>query len=148
MKRWYITLSIILILSGGLVFYTNYDRETITIRADLDEKVLLDYFAPEVDPFSHHLIVEVDTSAVVSISETLNGVTNLIFTDDGRGRFTVESGQTLLVVLSNPNGAVGTVKTTFYCDSWNYAAYTLTGLGVILFIVWYLRSGDEDIEEL
>lgn len=137
-----------MILSGGLVFYTNYDRETITIRADLDERVLLDYFAPEVDPFAHHLIVEVDTSEVVSISETLDGVTNIIFTDDGRGRFTVESGQNILVILSNPNGAVGTVKTTFYCDSWNYAAYTLTGLGIILFIVWYLRSGDEDIEEL
>ena len=148
MRRWYLTLSVILILSGGLVFYTNYDRETITIIADLDDRVLLDYFAPEGDPFAHHLIVEVDTSEVVSISETLDGVTNLIFTDDGRGRFTVESGQNILVVLTNPNGAVGTVKTTFYCDSCNYAAYTLTGLGIILFLVWYLRSGDEDIEEL
>ena len=52
MKRWYLILSIILIVSGGLVFYTNYDRETIIVNANLDERVLLDYHAPEVDPFS------------------------------------------------------------------------------------------------
>lgn len=148
MKRWYLVLSILLLVSGGLVFYTNYERDTVNVTSDLDRRVILDYYAPEIDPFAHHLIVEVETSEVISISETFDGVTNVFFTDDGRGRFTVESGQSILVVLSNPNGAVGTVKTTFYCDSWNYAAYTITGLGIGFFLLWYLQTGEEDIEEL
>ena len=142
MKRGYLALSIILIVSGGLVFYTNYDRETINVIADMEEMVLLDYYAPEIDPFAHHIVVEVDTSEVIEISETLEGETNLIFTDDGSGRFTIESNQTIRVVMRNPNGATGTVKTTFYCDSWNYAAYTLVALGTILFVLWYMGSGD------
>ena len=148
MKRWYLVLSIILIVSGGLVFYTNYDRETIIVNANLDESVLLDYHAPEVDPFPHHIVVDVDTSEVVEISETLDNQTNIIYTDNGSGRFTVASGETILIVLRNPNGATGTVKTTFYCDSWNYAAYTLAAIGTILFVLWYLGSKDEPIEEL
>jgi hypothetical protein len=115
---------------------------------DLEEAILLDYTAPESDPFAHYLIVEVDTSKAVSISETLDGVNHIIFTDDGRGRFTVDSGQTIHIVLSNPNRAVGTVNTTFYCESWNYAAYTLTGIGIIIFVLWYFRSDDEYNEEL
>jgi len=148
MKRWYLVLSIILIVSGGLVFYTNYDRETIIVSAEMDEKVLLDYHAPETDPLAHHIVVDVDTSAVVEISETLDNQTNIIYTDNESGRFTVASGETIVVVLRNPNGATGTVKTTFYCDSWNYAAYTLATLGTILFVLWYLGSKDESIEEL
>ncbi len=116
MKPSYLILSILLIVSGGLVFYTNYDRETINVSADLEERVLLDYHAPVADPFAHHIVVEVDTSDVVEVSETIDDQTNLIFTDDGSGRFTVESNQTILVVLRNPNWATGTVKTTFYCD--------------------------------
>ena len=79
MKRWYLVLSIILIVSGGLVFYTNYDRETISMSADMDERVLLNYHAPVADPFAHQFIVAVDTSDVVEVSETLEGETNLIF---------------------------------------------------------------------
>lgn len=148
MKRWFLVLSILLIVSGGLVFYTNYDRETINVSADMDERVLLDYYAPTIDPFAHHFIVAVDTSEVIEVSETLEGETNLIFTDDGSGRFTVESNQTILVVIRNPNGATGTVKTTFYCDSWNYTAYALVALGTVLFVLWYLGSRNELIEEL
>ena len=128
--------------------YANYDRETIIVSADLDERVLLDYHAPEVNPFPHHIVVDVDTSEVVEISETLDNQTNSIYTDNGRGRGTVASGETILVVLRNPNGATGTVKTTFYCDSWNYATYTLAAVGTILFVLWYLGSKDEPIEEL
>ena len=130
------------------MFYANYESETINVTAERDEWTLLDYPAPEADPFPHHLIIVVDTSMVVEISETLDGATNIIFTDDGSGKFTVESGETLHVVLRNPNGAVGIVHTTLYCDSWNYAAYILVGAGTLMFIYWYLRSGGEDIEDL
>jgi hypothetical protein len=66
MKPSYLILSILLIVSGGLVFYTNYDRETINVSADLEERVLLDYHAPVADPFAHHIVVEVDTAGFMS----------------------------------------------------------------------------------
>lgn len=147
MRSRYLFLSVALVIIGGLVFYTNYERETVNVHPDLDERVLLDYHAPEIDPFPHHIVIDVDTDLVVEISETLDGETNIIFTDDGSGRFTVESGQTILVLLRNPNGASGTVKTTFYCDSWNYAAYTLVAIGSILFVIG-LRGPEEPEEEL
>ncbi len=75
--------------------------------------MLLEYFAPEIDPFAHHIIVDVDTSKVVEVSETLEGVTHIIYTDSGSGKFTVEFGETIKVVLKNPNGTTGNVKTTF-----------------------------------
>ncbi len=68
--------------------------------------------------------------------------------DDGGGRFTVASGETILVMLRNPFGATGPVKTMFYCDSWNYAAYALVAIGTLLFVLWYQGSKEEPIEEL
>jgi hypothetical protein len=122
-------------------------RQSTSVQT-LKSGCFLDYHAPVADPFANHIVVEVDTSDVVEVSETIDDQTNLIFTDDGSGRFTVESNQTILVVLRNPNGTTGTVKTTFYCDSWNYLAYILVALGTILFVLWYLRSNEAPIEEL
>ena len=146
MKPRVLALSVIIVILGGLVFYSNYDQKTIVVSPELDEHVFLDYYATEVDPFAHHLIVDVETDDFVTISETLNGNTSIISTDDGRGRFTVDSGQMILVVLENPDRASGTVKTTFYCDIWNYAAYILLSLGS-LFFMHGVRSSDEDLEE-
>ena len=140
--------SVLLIIAGGLVFYSNYEREIINVTPDIEELVLLDYHAPETDPLSHHLVVDVETSMIVEIIQTLDGETNIIFTDDRSGRFTVSTGETMKVVLRNPNGASGYVRTTFYCESWNYLAYSLVGFGTILFVLWYLRSGKEEMEEL
>ncbi len=146
MRPRYLSISVALILLGALVFYTNYERETINVTPNLDEHVLLDYFAPVIDPLPHHLIVEVDTDQVVQIIEDLDGETNIIFTDDGSGKFTVEPGQTIIVTLVNPNGATGTVKTTFYCDSWNYSAYALVAIGTLVFILGLMgRDAEEEL---
>lgn len=145
MRPRYLLFSVILVILGGLVFYTNYERETINVNPNLEERVLLDYYAPPIDPFPHHILINVDTDDVVEISQTLDGETNVIFTDDGSGKFTVASKQTILVVLRNPNGASGTVTTTFYCDSWNYTAYTLVAIGTLLFV--FGLGGAEELEE-
>lgn len=148
MKLVYLYLSIALMISGGVVNYTNFDRETITLTPELDEVVLLDYHAPRIDPFAHHLILDVETSAEVEVSEIRPGETNFIFANRGQGKFTVESGQNIELVLRNPNASTGTVKTTFYCDSWTYTSYALVLLGAIFSVVWYVKSGEAQVEEL
>jgi hypothetical protein len=76
----------------------------------------------------------------VEISETIDGETNIIYTYDDSGKFTVQSGELILVVLRNPNGVTGTVKPTFYCDSWNYAAYFFFSLGTATFVYCFFKS--------
>jgi hypothetical protein len=137
-----------LIVVGGIVFYLNFESASINVTAEEEEWTLLDYTAPENGLFPHYLIVAVDTTRPVQIVETLDGVANIVYTDDGSGKFTVEPGESILVLLRNPRGATGGVHTTFYGDTWNYAAYTLFMVGSLAFAVWLRQSQGEGMETL
>ena len=142
MRQRYLYLGVALVLLGALVFYSNYDIETIQVTHDIDERALLNYTAPEQDPLPHHIIVKVNTTGLVQITYTTNGESQTIFTDDGSGKFNINPTETIFVEFKNPNRVTGTVKTTFYRDSWNYAAYVLVAFGTLSCVLW-LRKRDE-----
>lgn len=73
MRQRYLYISVVLVLLGALVFYSNYDIETIQVIPDIDERTLLNYSAPEQDPLPHHIIVKVNTTGLIQITYTTNG---------------------------------------------------------------------------
>lgn len=145
MGRRYLYASVVLIVLGALVFYFNYERQTVQVTPETDELTLLEYFAPEYDPLPHYVIVEVDTTELVEISYSKNGEAQTVYTDDGSGKYGVLPAETITVTLRNPYKASGTVKTTLYCDSWNYSAYLLVLFGTVSFLMW-LRKSDRFAE--
>ncbi len=137
-----------LVLLGALVFYLNYEIETIQITPSLDEITLLNYSAPEQDPYPHHIIVKVNTTGLIQITYTTNGESQTIFTDDGSGKFNVYPTETIFVEFKNPNRVTGTVKTTFYRDSWNYASYVLVAIGTLSCVIWLRKTDESSGEEI
>jgi hypothetical protein len=75
--------------------------------------------------------VTLDVTNLVIINHQLDDTTQTIYAGIGDTWFSVYPNETLKLSLLNPNDAEGTVKTMFYCDSWNYAAYLLVTLGVV-----------------
>lgn len=142
MRQRYLYISVVLVLLGALVFYSNYDIETIQVTPDIDERTLLNYSAPEQDPLPHHIIVKVNTTGLIQITYTTNGKSQTIFTDDGSGKFSINPTEAIFIEFKNPNRVTGTVKTTFYRDSWNYASYVLVAVGTLSCVLW-LRKTDE-----
>ncbi len=137
-----------LVLLGALVFYLNYEIETIQVTPSLDEITLLNYSAPEQDPYPHHIIVKVNTTGLIQITYTTNGESQTIFTDDGSGKFNVYPTETIFVEFKNPNRVTGTVKTTFYRDSWNYASYVLVAIGTLSCVIWLRKTDESSGEEI
>jgi len=144
----HLVTSFVLVLLGAFVFYSNYDIETIQVTPDLDERTLLNYSAPEQDPFPHHILVKVNTTGLIQITYTTNGESQSIFTDDGAGKFNVYPTESIFVEFKNPYRVTGTVKTTFYRDSWNYAAYILVSVGTLSCVLWLRKIGELPGEEI
>jgi hypothetical protein len=141
-RQRYLYTSVPFVLLGALVFYSNYDIETIQVTPNLDERPLLNYSTPEQDPLPHHILVKVNTTGLIQITYTTNGESQTIFTDDGSGKFHVYPTETIFIEFKNPTRVTGTVKTTFYRDSWNYTAYVLFAVGTLCCVLW-LRKTDE-----
>ena len=148
MSQRHLVTSFVLVLLGAFVFYSNYDIETIQVTPDIAERTLLNYSAPVQDPFSHHIIVKVNTTGLIQITYNTNGESQSIFTDDGSGKFNVNPTETIFVEFKNPNRVKGTVKTTFYRDSWNYAAYVLVAVGTLSCVLWLRKTREYNGEEI
>ncbi len=130
------------------MFVFNYDWETVSVSPEVKEYVLFDYYAPTVDPFPHHIVLKVDTTRVVEITQIKDNETSIIYTDSGSGRFTVYPGETINVVLRNPDEAQGEVKTVFYRDSWTYSTYASVSLASLSFILGIREVGEKKVKEL
>jgi hypothetical protein len=139
---------IMIVIAGGLYTF-NFERESITILPEREQRNLFTYYAPEIDPFPHRLIVRVNTDkpveVVTLIDEEIVATKTL---ERGVVRAVVKKGETLKVKIINPNQASGTVKTAFYCDSWNYsAAMFMIAATATIYYGYYKAKNEETLEE-
>ena len=134
---------ILLCIAGGLYTF-NFERETLTISPEREQRTLFTYYAPEIDPFPHRLIVRVNTDKPVEVVTTIDEEIVATKTLDRVVRAVVKKGETLKVLLKNPNQASGTVKTAFYCDSWNYSAAMFAVAAIAIIYYGYQKSKDKD----
>ena len=134
---------ILLCIAGGLYTF-NFERETLTISPEREQRTLFTYYAPEIDPFPHRLIVRVNTDKPVEVVTTIDEEIVATKTLDRVVRAVVKKGETLKVLLKNPNQASGTVKTAFYCDSWNYSAAMFAVAAIAIIYYGYQKSNDKD----
>ena len=140
---------ILLCIAGGLYTF-NFERETLTISPEREQRTLFTYYAPEIDPFPHRLKVRVNTDKLVEVVTMIDEERIATKTlDRGVVRAVVKKGETLKVKLINLNQASGTVKTAFYCDSWNYSAAMFAIAAVTMTYYGYHKAKDEkNIEEV
>ena len=138
---------ILLIIAGGLYVF-NFERESITISPEREQRALFTYYAPEIDPFPHRLVVRVSmdkpVEVVTLIDEEVVATKTL---ERGIVRAVVKKGETLKVKLINPSEASGTVKTVFYCDSWNYSAAMFAIAATAIIYYGYQKSKNEENTE-
>lgn len=139
---------IMIVIAGGLYTF-NFERESITILPEREQRNLFTYYAPEIDPFPHRLVVRVNTDkpveVVTLIDEEIVATKTL---ERGVVRAVVKKGETLKVLLRNPNQASGTVKTAFHCDSWNYSAAMFAVAAItLMYYGYYKAKNEENLEE-
>ena len=138
---------IMIVIAGGLYTF-NFERESITILPEREQRTLFTYYAPEIDPFPHRLVVRVradkPVEVVTLIDEEIVATKTL---ERGVVRAVVKKGETLNVKLINPNQASGTVKTAFYCDSWNYSAAMFVVAATAIIYYGYQKSINEENAE-
>ena len=130
----------LLIIAGGLYVF-NFERETINFTPEKEQKTIFTYYAPEIDPFPHRLIVRINSDKPVEVLTLIDGeAVNTKTLERGVVKAVVKKGEDLKVRLINHDQASGTVKTSFYCDSWNYSTALFVLAAVSIFVYGYYKS--------
>ena len=137
----------LLIIAGGLYVF-NFERETIIFTPEKEQKTIFTYYAPEIDPFPHRLIVRINSDKPIAVLTLIDGeAVNTKTLERGVVKAVVKKGENLKVRLINHDQASGTAKTSFYCDSWNYSTALFVLAAVSIFIYGYYKSKETLVQD-
>ncbi|RMF91482.1 MAG: hypothetical protein D6733_01020 [Methanobacteriota archaeon] len=131
-------LGLLLLIFGAGVYLFNYERQTVETGSLEPGQRLIEYHAPLWDPFPHHLRIRAEPSRAVSFAVAVGAgaasETESLFLSGGEKVLDIYPGERVIVTVADVNTAGGVVKTTLWCDSWNYAAALLAGTGAVLLV--------------
>lgn len=139
-----ITICLIIIL-GAIIYFSNYEIQTINLEELESGETILEYDAPSSDPLPHHLRIIIEAEKTVTLVVETSGtnvrtVKNII--QAGEEKITIYPEEKIVVRIENPNSSDGTVRTELWCDSWNYAASFLIGIGIILLGIILIKNAN------
>lgn len=126
--------ALVLVLVSIGLFVFNFERQTLRQGDITPDTPVVDYYAPKWDPFPHHLRIDLEGEGTMEWYIRNDNLKKGVITSTGTTTLDVYPGETLVLLLGElDEGSV--LRTTLWCDSWNYLGGILLVLALILFII-------------